>query len=116
MATAPSTRPITPQVERLEGVADLATLFPRFRSAPYPLLLDSAMPHPTSGRYSYLTADPFLILRCRGRRIYLERDGQREESVGDPLVLLLNLLRRYATQSLPGLPPFQGGAAGRPPL
>ena len=112
MATAPSTRPITPQVERLEGAADLAALFPRFRSAPYPLLLDGAMPHPPSGRYSYLTADPFLVLRCRGRRIYMERDGRCEEAEGDPLVLLLNLLRSYATSSLPGLPPFQGGAAG----
>ena len=122
MATAPSTRLACPKVKRAEGADDLAALFPRFRSAPYPLLLDSATdrdsavdgaaPNPPLGRYSYLTADPFLVLRCRGRRIFLERDGQIEESEGDPLVLLLDLLRRYATPSLPGLPPFQGGAAG----
>ena len=112
MATAPSTRLTTPRVERPEGADDLTTLFTKFRSAPYPILFDSAMPHPQLGRYSYLTADPFLILRCRGRRIYLERDGQSEESEGDPLVVLLDLLRRFATPSVPGLPPFQGGAAG----
>ena len=112
MATAPSARPTTPRVEILEGTANLATLFPRFRFAHYPLLFDSAMAHPLLGRYSYLTADPFLVLRCRGRRIYQERDGQQEEMEGDPLALLLDLLRRYATPFLPGLPPFQGGAAG----
>ncbi len=112
LAIAAPARPAVPLAERLDGIADLPALFARFRSAPYPLLLDSAMPHPHLGRYSYLTADPFLTLRCRGRRIYLERDGRCEEAEGDPLALLLDLLRRFATPSLPGLPPFQGGAAG----
>ena len=105
-------QPAVPLVERLEQAANPATLFTRFRSAPYALLLDSAMPHPHLGRYSYLTADPFLVLRCRGRRIYLERDGRCEEAEGDPLTLLRDLLLRFATPFLPGLPPFQGGAAG----
>ncbi|MEE9325513.1 MAG: anthranilate synthase component I family protein, partial [Dehalococcoidia bacterium] len=112
LAIAPPAQPAAPLVERLEGAANLTTLFARLRSAPYPLLLDSAMPHAHLGRYSYLTADPFLILRCRGRCIYLERDGQREEAEGDPLALLQDLLRRFATPYLPGLPPFQGGVAG----
>ena len=111
-AMATPVQSVAPLVERLEGVTNLTSLFARFRSAPYPLLLDSAMSHPHLGRYSYLTADPFLILRSRGRRIYLECDGQREESEGDPLAMLLDLLRRFATPTLPGLPPFQGGAAG----
>lgn len=112
MTTAPSMRPTTPRVESLDGASDMATLFPHFRSDPYPLLLESAMSHPIVGRYSYLTADPFLVLRCRGRRIYLERDGVREESNGDPLVVLQDLLDRFAVPNLVGLPPFQGGAAG----
>ncbi len=112
MATAPSTRPAPPVVESLARAVDLAALFPKFRSAPYPLLFDSAMPHPQLGRYSYMTADPFLVVRCRGRRIYLERDGVSDESEGDPLGMLGDLLDRYATPTMPGLPPFQGGAAG----
>ena len=105
-------QPATPLTERLDGVAYPQDLFARFRSAPYPLLFDSAVAHPKLGRYSYLTADPFLFLRCRGNRIQLERGEQSEEVEGDPLVLLQKLLRRYATPSLPGLPPFYGCAAG----
>ena len=111
-AIAPPVKPVVPLVETLEEASDLATLFTQFRSAPYPMLLENAMPHTRLERYSCLTADPFLILRSRGRRIYLEWDGHCEEAEGDPLTLLHDLLLHFATPLLPGLPSFQGGAAG----
>ena len=48
-----------------------ARLFPSFRDLPYPALLDGAMPGAAGSRYSYLTADPFLVVRSRGRRVDL---------------------------------------------
>jgi para-aminobenzoate synthetase component 1 len=71
----------------------------RLLDLPLPLLLESALPVERIGRYSYLTADPWLVLR---------RKGGSE----DPLALLQELLSRYALPAHAGLPPFQGGAAG----
>ena len=40
----------------------------RLRDAGAPWLLESALPMPGIGRYSFAGADPYLILRCRGQR------------------------------------------------
>jgi|GEM_PF-32680 len=66
---------------------------------PHCLLLESALRHEQLGRYSFLTADPFDYLQ-------FPADGQ------DHLASLSERLRPLAVPSLPGLPPFQGGAAG----
>ena len=64
-----------------------------------PLFLDSALRNPQLGRYSYLAADPFDLLT-------VPADGS------DGLGQLEQLLSRFPSQTLPDLPPFQGGAAG----
>ena len=46
---------------------------PAFRDMPYPALLDGAMPGAAGSRFSYLSADPFLVLRSRGSRVTLLR-------------------------------------------
>ena len=89
-----------------------ARLFPAFRDLPYPALLDGAMPGASGGRFSYLTADPFLVMRSRGRRVALLQDGALQETEGDPWSMLQDLLRRHRVERSPGLPPFQGGALG----
>ena len=89
-----------------------ALLFPSFRDLPYPALLDGAMPGATGSRYSYLTADPFLVVRSRGRRVDLIQNGAIQEMEGDPWQILQDLLCRYSVERSPGLPPFQGGALG----
>ena len=89
-----------------------ARLFPAFRDLPYPALLDGAMPGASGGRFSYLTADPFLVMRSRGRRVTLLQDGALQETEGDPWSMLQDLLRRHRVERSPGLPPFQGGALG----
>jgi para-aminobenzoate synthetase component 1 len=71
----------------------------RFLDLPYPLLLESAIPSERLGRYSYLTADPWRVLRSKG-------------ATEDPFALLENTLRHLHMAAQPGLPPFQGGAAG----
>ncbi len=110
--------PSTPQLDALplsfslDSLPHPARLFPSFRDLPYPALLDGAMPGAEGGRFSYLTADPFLVVRSRGRRVEILRDGVAEEMEGDPWRVLQDLLRKYRVERLPGLPPFQGGALG----
>ncbi|MBN1394088.1 MAG: aminodeoxychorismate synthase component I [Pirellulales bacterium] len=71
---------------------------------PHCLFLDSAMRHPTLGRYSFLTADPFDFVLV----------GQPTESISsvDPIAILARRLKPFAAERVDGLPPFQGGAAG----
>lgn len=87
-------------------------LFPSFLREPYPLFLDSSLAHPRLGRYSYLMADPFLVLKSKGTQIELWERGCCHKSCGDPFAVLQELLRQRCTQHAEGLPPFQGGAAG----
>jgi len=76
------------------------------------VFLDSSMVDRRTGRYSYLSADPFLVLQSRGQHITLWTPTERLVCEGDPFVILRDLLRRYAVAPLPGLPPFVGGAIG----
>ena len=60
--------------------------------------------HPDVGRYSFVTADPFDWLYDASKR------GERES---DPVRPLANPPDRLtAIETIAGLPPFQGGAAG----
>ncbi len=87
-------------------------LMPRFLDMPFPVLLDGAMPGAPGSRFSYLSADPFLVVRSRGRRVSLLRYGVTEESEGDPWAVLQQLIRDYRVEGRPGLPPYQGGVIG----
>lgn len=65
------------------------------------ILFDSARRDARLGRYSFLAADPFAW------------EVRQQSQYGlDPFALLRSRLRELATAALPGLPPFQGGAAG----
>ncbi|MBO0904351.1 aminodeoxychorismate synthase component I [Jiella sonneratiae] len=70
--------------------------------------LDSAMAHPSLGRYSYVAADPFAVFSVDAGGAIL--DGERLP--GPPLEALKQVLGRFACETVPGLPPFQGGAMG----
>jgi para-aminobenzoate synthetase component 1 len=101
-----------PVVYELGQIPYPAQLFSSFQDMPSPALLDGAMPGASGNRYSYLTADPFLVIRSRGRRVTLEHDGGCDEVEDDPWSVLQGLLRKYHTAQIPGLPSFQGGALG----
>jgi para-aminobenzoate synthetase component 1 len=87
-----------PLVQRL-NVPDVEQAFLRLAARPHCLFLDSARHDPQLGRYSFLAADPFA---------WFERGT---ESV-DSLVELAAALAKCHAATVPGLPPFQGGAAG----
>ncbi len=92
--------------------APLHRLFAAFLNDPYPMFLDSSLPHPRLGRYSYLVADPFLVVRSKNGRIRVTGPGEDYRLEGDPFEQLGRLLSRFPARSMPGLPPFQGGAVG----
>ena len=100
-------------VEALTPTPDPWDIARRLASRPYFLWLDSATPSSPLGRYSFLTADPFVWLTARGRTITQAGPGTVVVSFeGDPIAVLAKWLARYPRTTQPNLPPFQGGAAG----
>jgi len=81
---------------------------------PYRLFLDSAARTARLSRYSFLSADPFTVVRSRGART--ERLDLREHTEhverADALDVVRSILSPYASEPIAGIPPFQGGAAG----
>ncbi len=76
------------------------------------VLLDHSSGATATSRYSYVSADPFLVLRSRGRRSELAGPDGTVSVAIDLSRLLERLLRRYAVPRQPGLPPLLGGAIG----
>ena len=85
---------------------------PHLLDLPRPAFLDSSLTDARGGRYSFFTADPFLTVRSRGRRVELTGPAGRVGVEEDPWRVLQLLLRRYTLDRVAGLPPFLGGAVG----
>jgi para-aminobenzoate synthetase component I len=105
-----------PLVDHL-GRADPLEIAARFADLPYFFLLDSATGSAGEthqlGRYSFLTADPVQVVRSKGPATELGGPGQSWTPLdADPLAAVRELLRPWAAEPVPGVPPFQGGAAG----
>jgi len=89
---------LLPLVEEMPSV-EAEEVFVRLARLPHCVFLDSALRHPAWGRYSFVAADPFE---------YLESSGDDVDSLG----VLARRMAGFAARPVPGLPPFQGGAAG----
>jgi len=89
----------SPLVEELVPPPDPVRCCELLEGLPHRLFLDSASRDPRLGRHSYLTADPFAVVRS-------------DEGGPDPLPSVRSKLAPFRCESVPGLPPFQGGAAG----
>jgi para-aminobenzoate synthetase component 1 len=107
-----------PLVQRLEHPGEPADIAAAMLGLPYPIFLDSATgstagePHQL-GRYSFLSADPVLVVRSKGRLTQARSGEEGWRAVeGDALGVVREVLRSWAASAVPGLPPFQGGAAG----
>jgi para-aminobenzoate synthetase component 1 len=110
--------PVAPLVESLGALGDPAEVAEAFLDLPYLLLLDSATgvlaageTHPL-GRFSFLTADPAIVVRSKGARTEIGEAGRWRGTEGDALDAVRRLLADWRIEPCPGLPPFQGGAAG----
>ena len=89
------------------------------KHAGHPVLLESARVHEKIGRYSFVTAEPYLIFRSTGETVELSlpatprgKYGRRATMNRKPLMKLRELMANYRTERIPGLPPFTGGAVG----
>jgi para-aminobenzoate synthetase component 1 len=103
--------PSTPIVEELVPAPDGWQVFERLACLPRAIFLDSASAESHLGRYSFVTADPFEWFCSHG--LPSVADGERLEVENcNPFDLLTARLQHYQTDTLNGLPPFQGGAAG----
>ncbi len=100
---------VLPLVEESTPWLDPWDVCRRLVSLPHLLFLDSADRHSSLGRYSFVTADPFRWLCVRRGQIV---GNDREHSPVDPFVVLGEQMKQWHSETVAGLPPFQGGAAG----
>ncbi|HTP06301.1 MAG TPA: anthranilate synthase component I family protein [Nitrospirota bacterium] len=89
------------------------------RTFNYPVLLESARVSERTGRYSFVTTDPYLIFHSKGDTVELSlpatpkgKYGRRASMNRKPLPKLRELMSNYRTERVDGLPPFTGGAVG----
>jgi para-aminobenzoate synthetase component 1 len=95
--------------EELIPAPDPEDVFLRLAGLPHCVFFDSARRDPVLGRYSFIAADPFdyFELPVTDRRIFAVG-----ESADDGLAELHRRLAPFRAETIAGLPPFQGGAAG----
>ena len=100
------------RIEALEPYLDAVGVTSCFADIDHCVLLDSALVRPGLGRYSYVTADPFLVVRSKGRKVEVVEQGTVTHVDDNPFAVLKRLLSDFRTSRREGGPPFQGGAVG----
>jgi anthranilate synthase component 1 len=84
-------------------------------------LFESVVGGEKVGRYSFLAAEPFLTLEAHDRSVSIHRHGNSSGRASDeverivsenPLEELRRRVQNVRVASVPGLPPFLGGAVG----
>jgi para-aminobenzoate synthetase component 1 len=104
----------SPVVEELTPVPDPLDALERVRDLPYPLLLDGAQDPDRLGHFSFLMADPAIVVIAKDGRTRIDGEGPPPARAAseDPLLVVRELLAAFRAEALSDLPPFQGGAAG----
>lgn len=90
---------------------DTLGILKRFQGERYPNIIESQKDPEKLGRYSFIMADPFLVIKAKGDRITIEERGSQKEITGNPLDILQELMERYSFENDTHLP-FIGGAVG----
>src|SRR5947199_6117190 len=121
---------LVPDFKEFSRFAQQATLIPVSRTVPADLrtpvsaFLSTAAAEPDAflfesveggekiGRYTFLGARPYMVLRARGNQITLERGNKKQVLEGSVFKILNGLLTEHRPAAVPGLPPFTGGAVG----
>jgi para-aminobenzoate synthetase component 1 len=101
-------------VEELSPPPSVLDAFAETEGQPYRLLLDSARDPERLGRYSFVAADPVVVVRSKAARTELvdPRTHTTLPVEGDALSVVRVLMQPFAAEPDPDLPPFQCGAAG----
>src|SRR5262249_17070957 len=97
-----------------EIVADLLTPVSAFlkiaEDSDHAFLLESVEGGEQVARYSFLGKDPFLILRARGGKTIVRQSGETREENMPFIAKLREVMAKYRSPFVPGLPRFTGGA------
>lgn len=97
-------------------LADLQTPVGAFlrlaNEAPYAFLLESIEGGERVARYSFLGANPWMVVRGRGRETIVEKNGAREMRSQNAVDFLREYFRDQKLARRGGLAPLAGGAVG----
>jgi anthranilate synthase component 1 len=106
---------LVPVFRRLSGdTLTPVTAFHQLDQGSCACLFESVIGGEKVGRYSFLTAQPFMHLEAYGRRVLItDRNGsQTTIEAADPLEELRQRVESWRAAILPELPPFCSGAVG----
>src|SRR3954447_21395008 len=105
---------LVPVYRRLVGdTLTPVSAFCKIQEGDWAFLFESVVGGERLGRYSFLGAGPFLTFQAHGNRVLIQsREGRSESEHPDPLRLLQELVAKYRTPHLEGLPRFLGGCVG----
>jgi anthranilate synthase component I len=99
-----------------ELLMDLETplsFFKRLERDRYAFLLESVEGSERWARYSFLGSRPRLVFKSRGKQVEIIEDGKKTTSYSEmALDTLKELVGDYQPVTVPGVPPFFGGALG----
>ena len=96
--------------------ADLLTPVSAFlaiaQNEPHAFLLESVERGEQIGRYTFLGARPYMLVKAREGKVEIKRGREREILEENIFQVVKHLLREHRPASIPGLPPFIAGAVG----
>src|SRR5215472_8544395 len=96
--------------------ADLLTPVGAFLSVAvgqkYSFLLESVEGGERIGRYTFVGAQPRMVVTARGKEISIRCGREFEITQGHVIDVLRRTLREHRSAQVPGLPPFTGGGVG----
>ncbi len=99
-------------VERLSHGIDPGLAFEAFHPLPYSFFLDSGLPGPRLGRWSFLGAEPLVVLSCKGKTLRWLEGGMERVEEGNPFEALRELMARWRVEPGDYGVPFVGGLVG----
>ena len=89
------------------------SFFKRLERDRYSFLLESVEGSERWARYSFLGTSPHRVFKSRGNQVEIVENGKLKKLVSEvPLDILQNLLKDCRPVTVPGVPPFFGGAIG----
>lgn len=93
---------------------DPVATFETVQHLPYSLFLDSADKDHYNARYSYIACFPMETIESKGGRTMVTSAQIQTSRDEDPFAIVQERMSAHnmSTQTLSGIPPFQGGAAG----
>ncbi len=78
----------------------------------YAFLLESVEGGEKIGRYTFLGAQPRMVITARGEQIEIVRGKTTERRTGSVVDVLRTALQQHRPAAVPGMPPFTSGGVG----